>query len=75
MPAASCGSALVFQDGGFSFVGLNKPPVSLKSYLAQHRREIVLTVLCALVTVGINLLMPYVMRVQHQNNIHDGTFA
>ena len=34
----------------------------MKSYLAQHRREIVLTVLCALVTVGINLLMPYVMR-------------
>ncbi|MBL7016352.1 MAG: ABC transporter ATP-binding protein [Kiritimatiellales bacterium] len=41
---------------------MNKPSVSLKSYLAQHRREIVLTVLCALVTVGINLLMPYVMR-------------
>ena len=41
---------------------MNKNPVSLKSYLAQHRREIALTVLCALTTVGINLVMPYIMR-------------
>jgi ATP-binding cassette subfamily B protein len=41
---------------------LKTKPVSLKSYLAQHKRDIALTVLCALVTVGINLLMPYVMR-------------
>ena len=55
-------SALVFQGGGFSFGGLNIKPVSLKSYLAQHKRSIVLTALCALVTVGINLLMPYIIR-------------
>lgn len=36
--------------------------VSLKNYLAQHRRVIALTALCALVTVSINLLMPYIMR-------------
>jgi len=41
---------------------LNIKPVSLKSYLAQHKRSIVLTALCALVTVGINLLMPYIIR-------------
>jgi ATP-binding cassette subfamily B protein len=58
----SNGWKLVFPGGGFSFVGLNKPPVSLKRYLAQHRREIALTVLCALIAVGINLIMPYIMR-------------
>ncbi|MBC8206431.1 MAG: ABC transporter ATP-binding protein [Kiritimatiellales bacterium] len=41
---------------------MNKPPVSLKHYLAQHKRSIALTVLCALTTVGINLTMPYIMR-------------
>jgi hypothetical protein len=62
MPAASCGSALVFQAGGFSFVGLNKQPVSLKSYIAQHKGNIALTVLCALTAVGVNLAMPHIMR-------------
>jgi ATP-binding cassette subfamily B protein len=56
----SNGWKLVFPGGGF--IGLNKPPVSLKRYLAQHRREIALTVLCALIAVGINLIMPYIMR-------------
>lgn len=41
---------------------MNKRPVSLKHYIAQHKNEIVLTAACALVTVGINLLMPYIMR-------------
>ena len=41
---------------------MKKQPVSLKTYIGQHRRDIALTVLCALVTVGVNLLMPYVMR-------------
>ena len=37
-------------------------PVSLKSYFAQHKRTIALTALCALVTVCINLAMPYLIR-------------
>ena len=37
-------------------------PVSLKYYLAQHKRAVALTSLCALVTVSINLTMPYFMR-------------
>lgn len=62
MPAASCGSALVFQGGGFNFEGLNSKPVSLKRYLAAHKAEIVLTCVCVLVTVVVNLIMPYLMR-------------
>ena len=46
----------------FSFNNLNSKPVKLTSYLAQHRRVIALTALCAVITVGINLLMPYLMR-------------
>ncbi|QHI68633.1 ABC transporter ATP-binding protein [Tichowtungia aerotolerans] len=41
---------------------MKKTSVSLKRYLAQHRHDIAMTALCALVTAGINLLMPYVMR-------------
>jgi ATP-binding cassette subfamily B protein len=41
---------------------LNPEPVSLKCYIAAHRTEIVLTVLCALISVGINLLLPYILR-------------
>lgn len=41
---------------------MNRKPVSLKAYIAQHPREIVLTTLCALITVAVNLIMPYVMR-------------
>ncbi|MGE4489304.1 MAG: ABC transporter ATP-binding protein [Kiritimatiellales bacterium] len=41
---------------------MNPEPVSLKRYIAAHRTEIVLTVLCALTSVGINLLLPYILR-------------
>jgi ATP-binding cassette subfamily B protein len=41
---------------------LKSSTVSLKSYLAQHKRSIVLTALVALVSVSINLLMPYIIR-------------
>lgn len=62
IPRFSRGWKLVFRAEGFSFSGLHKPPVSLKTYIGQHRRDIALTVLCALTTVGINLAMPYIMR-------------
>ncbi len=62
MPAASCGSALVFRNRVFSFEGLNSKPVSLKRYLAAHKAEIALTCLCVLITVAVNLIMPYLMR-------------
>ncbi|MDD3276298.1 MAG: ABC transporter transmembrane domain-containing protein, partial [Kiritimatiellales bacterium] len=41
---------------------MKKKPVSLKRYIAQHKGNIALTLLCALTTVGINLVMPYIMR-------------
>ncbi|HKL20706.1 MAG TPA: ABC transporter transmembrane domain-containing protein, partial [Tichowtungia sp.] len=34
----------------------------MKNYLAQHKRSIVLTALVALVSVSINLLMPWIIR-------------
>ncbi len=33
-----------------------------RDYLAQHKKRIVLTVLCALITVSINLTLPYILR-------------
>jgi ATP-binding cassette, subfamily B, multidrug efflux pump len=59
---------LVFPAGVFSlsvFAGespIQPSDVKLSRYIAQYKGNIVLTVLCALVTVGINLLMPYIMR-------------
>lgn len=41
---------------------MHAEPVSLKPYLRRHWKSIRLTVLCALVTVAINLLLPYIMR-------------
>lgn len=36
--------------------------VKLSRYLGQHKKKIVLTALCALVTVGVNLTLPYIIR-------------
>ncbi len=55
-------SALVFRGGVFNFEELNSNPVSLKNYIAAHKAEIALTCVCVLVTVGVNLIMPYLMR-------------
>ncbi|HNX53656.1 MAG TPA: ABC transporter ATP-binding protein [Pontiellaceae bacterium] len=39
-----------------------KSDVKLSRYLAAHKAGIALTCLCVLVTVGVNLIMPYLMR-------------
>lgn len=36
--------------------------VRLSRYIAAHKAEIALTCVCVLVTVGVNLVMPYLMR-------------
>lgn len=41
---------------------MNSKPVKLSLYIGQHKLAVVLTVLCALVSVGVNLVMPYIMR-------------
>jgi ATP-binding cassette subfamily B protein len=41
---------------------IQTPPVKLNRYIAQHKAEIALTIVCALVTVCINLVLPYIMR-------------
>ncbi len=41
---------------------IGEPEISLKHYFAPHRAEIAATVLCVLVTVGVNLYLPYLMR-------------
>jgi ATP-binding cassette subfamily B protein len=37
-------------------------PIQLKNYIARHKPALAMTVLCVLVTVGINLTMPYILR-------------
>lgn len=41
---------------------MNAQPARLTSYIARHKKTLVLTALCALITVAINLLMPYILR-------------
>jgi len=41
---------------------IEKSKTNLKNYFIPHRAEIVATVLCVLITVGINLYLPYLMR-------------
>ena len=38
------------------------PEIKLSRYLVPHRKAILATVVCVLVTVGINLYLPYLMR-------------
>ncbi|MEN7973162.1 MAG: ABC transporter ATP-binding protein [Verrucomicrobiota bacterium] len=41
---------------------IEKQDASLKRYFIPHRAGIIATVLCVLVTVGVNLYLPYLMR-------------
>ncbi|VGO14298.1 Putative multidrug export ATP-binding/permease protein [Pontiella desulfatans] len=41
---------------------ISKPSTRLSQYLIPHRKEIVATFVCAMVTVGANLAMPVVIR-------------
>jgi len=58
---------LVFR-GQLSHLGRNgdhliqTEPIQLKRYIARHKPALAMTVLCVLVTVGVNLTMPYILR-------------
>lgn len=39
-----------------------KKQIRLRDYIARYKRDIVLTVLCVLATVSVNLTLPYIMR-------------
>ena len=53
---------------------MSSKPVRLRSYIAQHKPAIALTVLCVLVTVGINLTLPYILRLA-VDGLSAGTLA
>jgi ATP-binding cassette subfamily B protein len=41
---------------------ITKPETRISRYLVPHRKEIVATVACVLIVVGINLYLPFIMR-------------
>jgi ATP-binding cassette subfamily B multidrug efflux pump len=53
---------------------IKKEPVRLLRYVAGHKVEIVLTVVCAVLTVGINLYLPFIMR-RAIDGLTDGTIT
>ena len=62
------GSRLVFQRAGFTLCvrrrrrPIQKKEIRLGRYLIPHRVEIAATVVCILIVVGINLYLPFTMR-------------
>ncbi|NQV36358.1 MAG: ABC transporter ATP-binding protein [Phycisphaeraceae bacterium] len=41
---------------------INKPRISLKRYIMQYKADIACTAVCTLITVGVSLYLPFLMR-------------
>ncbi len=64
------GRFLVLQE----ILDIKKEPVRLLRYVVRHKVGIVLTVLCAVLTVGVNLYLPFIMR-RAIDGLTDGTIT
>ena len=53
---------------------VRKEQVRLGRYVARHKLEIALTLVCAILTVGINLYLPFIMR-RAIDGLTDGTIT
>lgn len=53
---------------------IKKDQIRLSGYIARHKGEIALTVLCAIFTVGVSLYLPFIIR-QAIDGLTDGTIT